>query len=47
MEKMVCENCISFDKENSFQESGYCQLWEDYVADDNTCEEFEDNPNVY
>ena len=37
-----CKDCVNYDNSTSFPNSGYCSLWNDYMYDDDGCDEFEE-----
>lgn len=37
-----CEDCINYDDENSYPGTGWCELFTEYVKQDDCCEEFTD-----
>lgn len=40
---ICCRNCIYYDDEDSYPDTGYCLEFEDYVKDDYSCPYFEEN----
>lgn len=36
-----CKNCTNYDNEDSYKGTGYCILVQDYVKDDDVCDDFE------
>lgn len=37
-----CSNCIYFNKDDTFPETGFCTLWSDYVNEEADCDNWEE-----
>lgn len=36
-----CKDCVHYDDSQSYPDTGYCHLWDDYMKDDDNCEHWE------
>lgn len=37
-----CKNCNNYNQDDTYPENGYCQLWEIYVKEIDSCDDFEE-----
>lgn len=35
-----CENCAYYKNNNTYEGTGYCELWDDFTKDDDICDEY-------
>lgn len=37
-----CKDCIYYDNKGTYKGTGYCKLYDSFVNDDESCEDFND-----
>lgn len=36
-----CKDCIHYNRDNTYEGTGYCDMWDIFTKDDDNCEESE------